>query len=147
MFGKKQPEKPTQSLSMSGVTVNGGVVQLTQAGRDSYQVQSGNLQTSQEVTSAEVVKQLDRLEAAVKTSALEQSQQEEVLDYLRPAKRVAAKEGGSKELVGQNLKQVSETLKMVKDSTEAGKSLWRTSQEVFTAIAPWLGVAANFIGM
>jgi hypothetical protein len=147
MFGKKRPEQPTQSLTMRGVTVSGGAVQLGQAGRDLQQLQSGNLETSQEITSAEVVKQLESLEAAVKTSALAQSQQEEVLDYLRPAKREATKDGGNKELVGQNLKQVSETLKMVKDSTEAGKSLWKTSQEVFIVIAPWLGVAAKFIGM
>jgi hypothetical protein len=147
MFGKKNPEQPTQSQTMSGVTVNAGVVQQGQAARDLKQVQSGNLETSQEITGAEVVKQLENLEAAVIISALEQSQQEEVLDYLRPAKREAAKEGGSKELVGQNLKQVSETLKMVKDSTEAGKTLWKTSQEVFTVIAPWLGVAAQLIGM
>ncbi len=147
MFGKKKPEQSTQSQTMSGMTLNGGIAQQEIAGRDILKVQSGNLKTSQEVTSAEVVKQLESLETAVKTSALEQSQQEEVLDYLRPAKREAAKEGGNKELVGQSLKEVSETLKMVKDSTEAGKSLWKTSQEVFTAIAPWLGVAAKIIGM
>ena len=147
MFGKKQPEQATQSQSMSGVTVNGGVVQQAQAGRDLRQVQSVNMETSQQMTSAEVMKQLKVLEAAVKASGLGQEPQEELLDYLRPAKREAAKEGGSKELVGQNLKQVSETLKVMKDSTEAGKSLWQTGQEVFKAIAPWLGVAAKFIGM
>jgi hypothetical protein len=144
MFGKK---KPTQSQSMSGVTANGSVVQQAQAGRDLQQVQSGNLETSQQMTNAEVVKQLEVLEAAVKTSSLGQDLQEELLDYLRPAKREAAKEGGSKELVGQNLKQVGETLKAMKDSTEAGKSLWKTGQEVFKAIEPWLGVAAKLIGI
>jgi hypothetical protein len=144
MFGKK---KPTQSQSMSGVTVNGGVVQQAQAGRDLHQIQSGNLETSQQITSAEVVRQLEFLEAAVKKSGLGQEPQEELLDYLRPAKREAAKEGGSKELVGQNLKQVSETLKAMKDSTEAGKSLWQTGQKVFKAIEPWLGVAAKLIGI
>jgi hypothetical protein len=64
MFGKKQPEQPTQSQTMSGVTINGGVVQQSQAGRDLQQVQSGNLETSQQMTSAEVVKQLESLEAA-----------------------------------------------------------------------------------
>jgi hypothetical protein len=147
MFGKKRPKQPTQSQTMSGLTVNRGIVQQSQAGRDLHQVQSDKLEASQEITSAEVVKQLESLEAAVKTSALEQSQQETVLDYLRSAKREAAKEGGSKEFVGQNLKRVSETLKMVKDSTEAGKSLWKTSQEVFQTITPWLGIAATFIGM
>jgi hypothetical protein len=147
MFGKKQPAPPTQSQTISGVNVNGGVVQQAQAGRDLHQAQSGNLETSQQMTSAEVVKQLETLEAAVKAAKVEPAQQEELLDYLRPAKREAAKEGGSKELVGQNLKQVSETLKMMKDSTEAGKSLWQNGQEVFKTIAPWLGVAAKFIGM
>ena len=76
-----------------------------------------------------------------------QEQQEEVLDYLRPAKREAGKPEPNKELVGQNLKQVSETMKILKDTTEAGKSLWKTGQEVFPTIAPWLGVAAKFFGM
>jgi hypothetical protein len=147
MFGKKRPEQPTQSQTMSGVTVNSGIVQQGQAVGDLHQVQSGKLEPSQEVTSVEVVKQLKSLETAVKTSALEQSQQEEVLEYLHSAKREAAKEDGNRELVGQNLKQVSEKLKMLKDSTEAGKSLWKTSQEVFQMIAPWLGIAATFIGM
>jgi hypothetical protein len=147
MFGKKQPKQPSQSQSMSGVTVNSGVVQLAQAGRDLQQTQSGNLETQQEITNTEVVKQLENLETAVKASALTQEQKDELLDYLRPAKREAAKEGGSKDLVGQNLKQVNETLKTVKETTEAGKSLWQTGQEVFKAIAPWLGVAAKFIGL
>jgi hypothetical protein len=147
MFGKKQPKQATQSQSMSGVTVNGGVVQQAQAGRDLQQVQSGNMETSQQMTKAEVVKQLEVLEAAVKASALGQEPQDELLDGLRQAKREAAKEGGDKEFAGQNLKRVSESLKLMKDSTEAGKSLWQTSQEVFKAIAPWLGVAAKFIGM
>lgn len=147
MFGKKQPKQPSQSQSMSGVTVNSGVVQQAQAGRDLQQIQSGNLKTQQEITNTEVVKQLENLETAVKASALTQEQKDKLLDYLRPAKREAAKEEGSKDLVGQNLKQVNETLKTVKETTEAGKSLWQTGQEVFNAIAPWLGVAAKFIGL
>lgn len=147
MFGRKQPKQPSQSQSMSDVTVNSGVVQQGQAGRDLQQTQSGNLEPQQEITNTEVVKQLENLETAVKASALTQEQKDELLDYLRPAKREAAKKRGSKDLVGQNLKQVNETLKTVKETTEAGKSLWRTGQEVFQAIAPWLGLAAKFIGM
>ena len=147
MFSKKQPKQPSQSQSMSNVTVNGGVVQQAQAGRDVQQTQTGNLKTQQEITNTEVVKQLANLETAVTASSLTQEDKDELLDYLRPAKREAAKEGGNKDLVGQNLKQVNETLKTVKETTEAGKSLWETGQEVFKAIAPWLGVAAKFIGM
>jgi len=86
------------------------------------------------------------LEAAVKGASLDPALQEELLDYLRPAKREAAKENPSKELVGQNLKQVSETLKTLKDTTEAGKSLWQTGADIFKTVAPWLGVAASFLG-
>lgn len=147
MFGKKQPQQPSQSQSLSNVTLTGGVIQQGQAGRDLTQVQSGHLETSQQMTSAAVVEYLEKLETAVKATTLTQEQQEEVLDYLRPAKREASKPQANKELVGQNLKQVSETLKTMKDTTEAGKSLWKTGQEVFTAIAPWLGVAAKLIGI
>lgn len=151
MFGKKPPSepskpgKPDQSQSLSNVTLTSGMVQLGQAGRDLQQNQTGDLETQQQgMTGAEVVSLLEQLEAAVKGSSLDPALQEELLDYLRPAKREAAKENPSKELVGQNLKQVSETMKTLKETTEAGKSLWQTGAEVFKAVAPWLGVAAAF---
>ncbi|MFM7579645.1 MAG: hypothetical protein ACKO5Q_22265, partial [Microcystaceae cyanobacterium] len=72
MFGKFFKQQPEQSQSMSGVTVNGGVVQQGQAGRDLQQGQSGNLETEQHITQTEVVKQLENLETAVKASALSQ---------------------------------------------------------------------------
>lgn len=154
MFGKKptsEPAKspqPNQSQSLSGVAVTGGMVQLGQAGGDLQQNQSGDLHTQQQgITATEVVALLGQLEAAIKGSALSAAQQDELLDYLRPAKREAAKDTPQKELVGQNLKQVSETMKTLKDTTEAGKSLWQTGAEIFKAIAPWIGVAVAFFGI
>jgi len=154
MFGKKAPSEPSkpgqpnQSQSLSNVTLTGGMVQLGQAGGNLQQSQTGNLNTQQQgMTGAEVVALLEQLEATVKQSALDPAQQEELLDYLRPAKREAGKETPSKELVGQNLKQVSETMQTLKDTTEAGKSLWQTGTEIFKAVAPWLGVAAAFFGI
>lgn len=154
MFGKKSPSepskpgKPDQSQSFSNVTLNGGMLQAGQAGRDLQQSQSGELQTQQQgMTGAEVATLLERLELAVRGASLDPERQEELLDYLRPAKREVAKENPSKELVGQNLKQVSETLKTLKDTTEAGKSLWQTGTEIFKTVAPWLGVAAHFFGL
>jgi hypothetical protein len=147
MFWKKQLDQPPQSQSISSVNSNGSQVQQGQAGNDLYQAQSGNLDTQQQITNTKVVELLERLETAVKASALDPAQQDELLDYLRPAKREAAKENGSKDLVGQYLKPVNESLKIMKDSTEAGKSLWNTGQEIFKAITPWLGMAAKFIGL
>jgi hypothetical protein len=144
MFWKKQP---SQSQSISNVSVNGGAIQQGQAGNDLYQAQPGNLDTQQQITNIKVVELLESLETAVKASALDPVQKTELLDYLSPAKREAAKENGSKDLIGLNLKSVNESLKIMKDSTEAGKSLWNTGQEVFKAIAPWLGMAATFIGL
>ncbi|MGB3201373.1 MAG: hypothetical protein WBA99_10745 [Nodosilinea sp.] len=153
MFGKKpppessKPGQPTQSQSLSNVTLTGGMVQMGQAGRDLQQNQTGDLQTQQQgLTSAEVVALLEQLETAVKGAAIDPAQQEELLDYLRPAKREAAKETPSRELVGQNLKQVSETLKTLEQTTAAGKSLWQTGAEIFRTIAPWIGVAAAVFG-
>ena len=106
------------------------------------------MQTQQQgIKGADVVTLLEQLEAAVKGASLNPTQQEELLDYLRPAKREAAKETPSKELVGQNLKQVSETMKTLKDTSEAGKSLWQTGTDIFKTVAPWLGVAAAFFGI
>ena len=149
MFGKKQPEpaQPTQSQSMSGLSLTGGMVQQAQAGRDLQQNQSGSQETHQQgMTGSDVVKRLEALESAIKASALSTTQQEELLDYLRPAKREAAKDAPGKGLVGDDLKQVNETLKNLKESTDAGKGLWTTAQETFQAIAPWLGVASHFFG-
>ncbi|MEB3310136.1 MAG: hypothetical protein VKJ02_07860 [Snowella sp.] len=141
-FGKQTD----QSQSMSGMTVNGGVVQQGQAGRDLQQVQSGPLDTEQQITQTEVVKQLENLETAVKASDLSQDKKDELLDYLRPAKRESSKENANKDLIGQNLKSFNETLKTVKETTETGKTLWTTAQDVFKIIGPWLGVAAHFFG-
>lgn len=153
MFRKQPPSepaksgKPDQSQSLSNVSLTGGMVQLGQTGRDQQLSQTGDLQTQQQgITGAEVVTLLEQLETAVKGAALDPAQQEELLDYLRPAKREAAKENPSKELVGQNLKQVSETMKTLKETTEAGKSLWQTGAEIFRAVAPWVGVAAAVFG-
>ena len=147
MFGKFFNKQPDQSQSMSGITVNSGVVQQGQAGRDLQQVQSGNLDTEQQITQTEVVKQLENLETAVKASALSQAQKDELLDYLRPAKRETTKENANKDLIGQNLKSFNETLKTVKETTETSKTLWTTAQDVLKTIAPWLGVAAHFWGL
>ncbi|MBD2001220.1 hypothetical protein H6G00_32280 [Leptolyngbya sp. FACHB-541] len=154
MFGKKPPSEPSKSRSpnqpqsLSNVILTGGMMQLGQAGSNIQQSQTGSLDTQQQgITGIEVVTLLEQLEAAVKQSALDSTQQEELLDYLRPAKREAGKETPSKELVGQNLKQVSETMKTLKDTTEAGKSLWQTGTEIFKAVAPWLGIAAAFFGI
>jgi|GEM_PF-833575 len=154
MFGKKPPsepsksEQPSQSQSFSNVTLTGGMMQAGQAGGSLQQNQTGDLNTQQQgITSAEVVTLLEQLEAAVKGTSLDPALQEELLDYLRPAKREAAKENPSKELVGQNLKQVSETMKTLKDTSEAGKSLWQTGAEIFKTVAPWLGVAAAVFGV
>jgi hypothetical protein len=154
MFGKKPPSEPSksqppnQSQSLSNVSLTGGMAQLGQAGGNLQQNQSGDLHTQQQsITATEVVTLLERLEAAIKAASLSSAQQEELLDYLRPAKREAAKEIPQKELVGQNLKQVSETMKTLKDTTEAGKSLWQTGAEIFKTVAPWIGVATAFFGL
>jgi hypothetical protein len=141
LFGKKQP---TQSQTISGVTA-GGQVQAVQAGRDAAVSQSGEMAT-QGLTGAEVLALLEQLRGAIASTDIATEQKEEMLDYLKSAKREAGKEQPDKELVGRNLKQVGETMKTLKDVNEAGKGLWQTGTEVLKAIAPWLGAAASLLG-
>ena len=150
MFWKKSPksEKPEQSQSVSNVNLTGGMLQMSQAGGNLQANQTGDLQTQQQgLTGADVVALLEKLETNIKEASIDAAMQEELLDYLRPAKRAAAKETPNKELVGQNLKQISEILKTLQDTTDAGKSLWQTGVDIFKTVAPWLGVAAAFFGL
>lgn len=147
MFGKKPPENPTQSQSIGG-NITGSQIQMAQAGGDLTAVQRSNSNDQmQGMTATEVVKLLEKLESAVKASGLSEPEQDEVLDYLKPAKREAGKENANKNLISDNLKQVSEAMIKLKETSEAGKSLWQTGTEVFQAIAPWLGVAVHFFGL
>jgi truncated hemoglobin YjbI len=143
-MSEQQP--PTQSQSISGNIT--GSVQIGQAGGDLTQTQRVNSDDqTQGITAADVGQLLEKLQAAVKASGLSEAQQEEVLDYLKIAKREAGKESADKNQVGNDLKRASEAMKHLKETTEAGKSLWQTGTEVFKAIAPWLGVAVHFFGI
>jgi hypothetical protein len=143
LFGKKQP---AQSQSISGVTVTGGQVQAVQAGGDAIVSQSGEMANQQQgLTGAEVLALLEQLRGAIASTDIAAEQKEEMLDYLKSAKREAGKEQPDKELVGRNLKQVGETMKTLKDVNEAGKGLWQTGTEVFKAVSPWLGAAASLL--
>ena len=145
LFGKKQP---AQSQTISNVTVNGGQMQAGQAGNDLTQNQSGQMATQQQgLTGEDVLALLEQLREAIATTNISAEQKEEMLDYLKSAKREVGKEKPDKELVGRNLKQVGETLKTLKETTEAGKSLWQTGAEVFKAVSPWLGTAAALLGL
>lgn len=144
LFGKKSP---TQSQSIGNITTNGGQVQVAQAGGDAAQAMSGeNAGQQQGLSGAEVAALLEQLMGAIESSSLTAAQKEELQDYLKPTKREAAKEQPDKSLMGANLKNVGETMKNLKETTEAGKTIWATGVEVFKAIGPWVGLAAGLLG-
>jgi hypothetical protein len=92
-------------------------------------------------------KRWEMLLEEIATSSLSSTQKNELLDYLKPAQREVSKNQPNKELVKVNLKQVSEAMKSLNETTEAGKSLWIMGVEVFKAISPWVGVATAFFGL
>jgi hypothetical protein len=144
LFGKKQP---TQSQVVGNITTNGGQVQVGQAGNDLAQAMSGeNAGQQQGLTGADVVALLEKLMGAIASSSLTAAQKEELQDYLKPTQREAGKENPNKDLMGANLKNVGETMKNLKETTEAGKTIWATGVEVFKAIGPWVGLAAGLLG-
>jgi predicted metalloprotease with PDZ domain len=147
MFWKKQPTQPTQSQQFGNVTINGGQMQAAQAGGDVAQEMSGeNAGQQQGMTGAEVVALLEKLKGAVAESGLTGEQKEELQDYLKVVKREAGKTEPDKDLMGANVKKLGETMKSLKDATEAGKSLWQTGGEILKTIGPWVGIAVSFFG-
>lgn len=149
MFGRKQqPDQPTQNQSISGGSINNAQVQLTQAGRDASAQQAGTLGQQQPgITGAEVVKLLEALAAAVQASPIAPEVQQKITPSIGAATAEAKREDVDKELVAKNLRRAQETLESLSQTSDAGKNLWQQGQEVFGAIAPWLGVAAKFLGL
>ena len=145
MFWKK---KPTQSQSISGTSILGSQIQMTQAGEDAISTQSGRLSAEQQgLSGAEVVKLLEELEASVKQSGIETEAQQKILNSVGSAKDEAKRDEADKEMVAKNLKRAGEMLETLNKGTDAGKGLWEKGQAVFGAIAPWLGTAAKLLGM
>jgi hypothetical protein len=145
LFGKKQP---TQSITTGSITVINSKLNQENVGGNSSTDQSGPMAAQQQgLTGPEVIALLEKLHAAIAASALTTDQKEELQDYLKVAKREAGKESPDKDLIGKNLKNVGEAMKNLKETTEAGQSLWEMGAEVFKAIAPWVGVATAFFGL
>lgn len=143
--GGAESKKPSQSQTIGNVT---GVAQQVQAGKDATATQTTKAANQQHgLMGAEVVTLLEKLREEITTSGLSSAQKNELLDYLKPAQREICKNQPDKELVKVNLKKVSEAMKSLNETTEAGKRLWTTGAEVFKVIAPWVGVATAFFGL
>jgi hypothetical protein len=143
--GEAESKKPSQSQTMGSVT---GTAQQVQAGADAMATQTTQTANQQNgLTGTEVLSLLEKLREEITISSLSSEQKNELFDYLNPVQREVIKTQPQKELVKVNLKQVSETMKSLKETTEAGKSLWTTGAEVFKEISPWVGVATTFFGL
>lgn len=152
MFNRKpksESDKPSQKQDLSGLSITGSSgVMIGQAGGDLQQnLSAGDTTQQQSITQTQVVEHLADLESTVSSSTLTDAQKAEILDYLKPAKREAGKESPKKPLITQNLQQVGETVKSLKETAEDGESLWNTATKVFKAIAPWLGIALATLGL
>jgi hypothetical protein len=144
MFWKK---KPTQSQQFGNVTINGGQMQAAQAGGDVVQSMSGeNAGQQQGMTGAEAIALLEKLAGAIATSGIPEEQKKKMMVNLEAAKQEAEEKEPNKDLMGANLKKVGETMKSLKETTEAGKSLWQTGGEILKAIAPFVGMAMGLWG-
>lgn len=141
--------KPSsQSQSISGTQITGSQVQQGQAEQVLAQNQTGDLSVRQQgLSGTEVLKLLEDLEAIIKAADLPEKMISKSLNCLQVAKDETEEKNANKDLIAQNLKKVSEALETVDKATDKGKSLWQKGQEVFKAIAPWLGTAAKLIGL
>lgn len=114
---------------------------------DLTQTQTIHENQQQGMSGAEIVALLEKLKLAIDSTPVDSAVKEEAIDYLKAAKREAGKEQPNKSLMTENLKQVGETIKVLNETSEAGKSLWQTTAEIFKTLAPWLGIATKLLGI
>jgi hypothetical protein len=145
MFGKKK-EEPTQSQSQifGNVNITGGQFQVGMAGRDLHQAASGQNAAMQEgLTGAQAIDLLEQLAGAIAASGVSEADQKKMMVNLEAAKQEAGEKEPDKVLMGANLEKIGKTMKSLKETTDAGKSLWQTGGEILKTIAPFAGLAAS----
>lgn len=136
---------PNQTIK--DLNIQNSNVQVGSAGRDLTQTQTIHENQQQGMSGAEIVALLEKLKLAIDSTPVDSAVKEEAIDYLKAAKREAGKEQPNKSLMTENLKQVGETIKVLNETSEAGKSLWQTTAEIFKTLAPWLGIATKLLGI
>jgi len=99
--------------------------------------------TDQELTTAEVIVLLNKIQDLLNTANLPDTIKEDAATYLNAAKKATDKEEPKKETAAINLKEMAETLKDATETIEASNSLWEKVQPILVQIANWLGVAAT----
>ena len=102
--------------------------------------------SSKDLSGAEVVALLGTLKGAIESSEISAGEKEDLLGTLKAVTKEAGKEVPDKEFAKANLKKMFEGMKVLNDTTEAGKGLWQTGLEVFKAVGPWFGLAATVFG-
>jgi tRNA C32,U32 (ribose-2'-O)-methylase TrmJ len=105
-----------------------------------------NAGQQQGMTGAEAIALLEKLAGAIATSGIPEEQKKKMMVNLEAAKQEAEEKEPNKDLMGANLKKVGETMKSLKETTEAGKSLWQTGGEILKAIGPFVGMAMGLWG-
>jgi hypothetical protein len=141
-------EKPSQSQSISGVSISGSQVQLGQAEGNLVQSQQDNQATiaEQGLTATDIVKLFVEIETLVRQSALLDTEKGKAIAYLTAAKEEVEQTEPDKELVAKNLKRASDTIKTTSETVESGKKLWETVQKILPPVVAWLGVAKTLLG-
>ncbi|NEP58539.1 MAG: hypothetical protein F6K31_16235 [Symploca sp. SIO2G7] len=140
-------EKPSQSFSISGSQLSdvqiGGM-----AGRDmdlTQNQQIGASESSKPLTQADVIELIAQLEELFSSSGLPETQTAKAIKHLEAAKEEAQEEKPDKDFAAKNLQRATKVLKEAGETVEAGSSLWQKVKPILETIAPWLGVATNFL--
>lgn len=140
-------ENTSQSLSISGSQLSGGA-QIGQAGRDSYQNQQiSQGESEKQLTSADVLELMAKLEGLLKESALPNDQKEKAIKHLEAAKEEAKEDEPDKEYTAKSLQKATKVLKDAGETVDAGQGLWKKVEPIMSALLPWLGVVPHFFGL
>jgi hypothetical protein len=132
---------------VSGSNISGGVQALVGSGNQA--TQTNNMMTAVEekqLTQAEVVSLLTKIEQLVKGAELSEEIVEEVIAYLSAAKKAVAREQPNKKAAQVNLQSMAETLETKSKTAGSAKSLYDNIKPILMQLPAWLGVAKNFFG-
>jgi hypothetical protein len=134
---------PSQSISISGRTVNSPIAQAQGNINQSQQIGSDN--SAEQLQSSDVLALLDQLKALVDSSSLPANEKKKVLRDVETAKDGVDADQADKEYGGNALSHAIKVLKSANEALGEGASLWEKSAPILQKVLPYFGLALTIL--
>lgn len=136
-----------QSMTISGSTISGQVGGI--AGGDInqtlYQSQADSEDTP--LSPQEIKQLIAEIKVLLQGSALPEGKKDKAINYLEAVGEETNEEEPDKDFATKNLQKVVKVLQEADEAMGVGQSLWSKVTPMLKKILPWLGVAAQALGL